>query len=244
MEAEALVDSLHRHLSRPAAAAPFEIADDLKLSSEAYRNYARHAAEHWRTDRRLADFAASFATEAKADDGQVADTALRTMSGAGHQHFLKFMRDLVICTTREQLSRALFGPWTYKDPGPSLRWDPSDDRRYALRWNEPSGDPVRTERGANRLAVEGLSLLPVMVVGRKLETTGFSGHGRSRTFWTWPIWDSPLSVDSVRSILALSQLQERFPPRSDLRARGIVEVYRSQRLTIGKYRNFSPAGSV
>jgi hypothetical protein len=65
------------------------------------------------------------------------------MSGAGHQHLLGFMKQLVRLTTREQVGAALFAQLTSEDEGPSLRWDPQDDRRYALRWKEPSGDKIR-----------------------------------------------------------------------------------------------------
>lgn len=49
-------------------------------------------------------------------------------------------------------------------------------------------------------------------------------------------------IDEV--VLALQQLQEEVPPRSEPEAMGIEEVYRSQRLTIGKFRSFAPVQSV
>lgn len=132
-------------------------------------------------------------------------------------------------------------PYSSDEEKPSRRWDTADDRRYALRWNEPSGDPIRTVRGANRLAVEALPLMPTMPVNGRLETTGFKGTGARNTFWTWPIWTTPLVLDAVRSVLALRELQLDPLPRADLAARRIAEVYRSQRLTIRKFRNFAPA---
>jgi hypothetical protein len=226
----------------------FAIDDNLKIPPDRYRkDYAELAAAkaHESRDRTWADFVAAFGSEATAsEEGVIQDTALRTMSGAGHQHFLKTMRDLVQNTAAEHLRKALFEPWRYEDPKPSLRWDPADDRRYALRWNEPSGDPIRTVRGANRVAIEALPLLPAMPVGTRLETTGFRGRSSRDTFWTWPIWSAPLTVDAVRSVLALRQLQEDPPPRPELAAMGVNEVYRSQRLTVGKYRNFAPAQAV
>jgi hypothetical protein len=87
-----------------------------------------------------------------------------------------------------------------------------------------------------------------------LRTTGFSGSGRQGTFWTWPIWEAGLGLDTCRSVLALDELQ----PSHDmvtregsleamrnkfqtLRERGIVAVFRSQRVTEGKFRSFTPA---
>lgn len=228
-------------LSMDPGAAP---KDDLKLSGDEFRAFARHAAELFLDGRERvsAEFAAAFGCDAiLTKDGTVEDTALRTMSGAGHQHFLKFMRDLVSATTAEHLNHALFEPWSYSDPGPSLRWDPEDDRRYALRWREPSTDPIRTVRGANRLAIEALPLLPTAPQQGKLATTGFARLNLRQTFWTWPIWDAPVSRDVAASLLSLADLQRDEPPRNTLAALGIVEIYRSQRVTAGKFRNFTPA---
>ena len=59
--------------------------------------------------------------------------------------------------------------------------------------------------------------------------------------FTWPIWAGPLNIDTLRSLLGMAELQEPRPDRKILRARGVVEIYRSQRITEGKYRNFTPA---
>ncbi len=238
-----VVMTLDRQLRDVEGQRAFELADNLKVNGEAFRAETQKAADsETPLDRRWAEFLAAFGCECiRTEDGLIGDTALRTMSGAGHQHFLKFMRDLAAGTTADHLRQALFQRWEYADPGPSMRWDPADDRRYALRWDEPSGDPVRTVRGANRLAVEGLPMFPTAPVGTDLMTTGFSGRGSRGTFWKWPIWEAPVSVDVVRSLLSLPDVQESQVPRDRLRRMGVVEVFRSQRLTIGKYRNFAPA---
>jgi hypothetical protein len=247
-----LITALHEQLKRmdghPALSLSVEPGsapkDDLKLSGEEFRALARRAAALFleERERTTADFAAAFGCEAVlTKDGLVEDTALRTMSGAGHQHFLEFMRQLVSGTTEEHLRHALFEPWSYADPGPSLRWDPEDDRRYALRWREPSSDPIRTVRGANRLAIEALPLLPTAPQHDKLATTGFDRLGTRQIFWTWPIWSPPVSRDVAASLLSLGDLQKEEPPREELAALGVVEIYRSQRVTAGKYRSFTPA---
>ena len=246
LSADMLLDAIAKRLAGMAAHPALTVDDNLKLSPETFRAYAKKAVEqaHASGDRTWPDFVAAFGCEATSEDGVIQDTAFRTMSGAGHQHFLKTMRDLARLTTRDHLYRSLFEPWAYEDEKPSLRWDPADDRRYALRWKEPSGDPIRTQRGANRLAVEALPLFPTAPVHVALETTGFQTGGSRHTFFTWPIWNRPVTLDVVRSLLALPELQSDQPPRRPLRAMGIVDVYRSQRLTIGKFRNFAPARSV
>jgi hypothetical protein len=250
LSAEQLVSVLATELSTMEGHLALQVDDNLKMSPLKFHKYAQAAVAqgHETRDWRQADFAAAFGSEAvfDAELDTISDTALRTMSGAGHQHFLKTMRDIVADTTPEQLAEALFGPWRYRDLKLSLRWDPFDDRRYALRWKEPSGDPAMTVRGANRLAIEGVPLFPCMPVGSRLETTGFRGIGARDTFWTWPIWTAPIEIDVVRPLLALGALQvdEGKIDRAYLSARGIAEVFRSQRLTIGKFRNFTPARSV
>lgn len=235
---DALLDQLRCLIDNSA----LTFAKDLAVPREAFRDAANCAYQRATVESHVAaDFIAAFGCDALADPktGIVQDTAWRTMSGAGHQHFLGFMCALVSDTTIDQLRAALFAPWCYSDPGPSLRWDPVDDRRYALRWNEPSGDPIRTVRGANALAILGLPLFPTQPLGAKLGTTGFCGIRRNDTFFTWPIWEDPLPLDVVRSLLAMRELQGDSRARERLRARGVIEVFQSQRITQGKYRNFT-----
>lgn len=226
----------------------FTMADDLTIPCDEFRTAAATAADAATAgDRRHADFLAAFGSEMVESEangkktGQIADTALRTMSGAGHQHFLGFMRELAGTTGDGHIRHALFDAWDYTDPGPSMRWDPSDDRRYALRWLQPSGDPAKTVRGANRLAIEALPLLPTAPVKGRLETAGFTQRKGRGVIWTWPIWSVPVTLDVARSLMALQELQEDTPDRQVLSAMGIAEIYRCQRITQGKYRNFTPA---
>jgi hypothetical protein len=111
------------------------------------------------------------------------------------------------------------------------------------RRDEPSGDPVRTVRGANRLAIAALPFFPVVPTARgDIVTTGFMGRGSRGTFITWPIWTGWLSLDPVRSLLASGEFQDRSEESAEvLQARGISAIYRSQRVTLGKYRNFTPS---
>ena len=96
-------------------------------------------------------------------------------------------------------------------------------------------------RGANRLAVEALPLFPAAPGEGGLQTTGFTQRRGKGVLFTWPIWEVPLHLDTVRSLLSLAELQEPRPDRESLAARGVVEIYRSQRTTRDKYRNFTPA---
>ena len=237
-----LVELMFNELRRESTP-EFDFAKDLNVTREEFRRIAREAQSSASLqERRYADFVASFGCElfVTVDGKQIQDTALRTMSGAGHQHFLGTMKELVSKTEPADLHRSLFTTWDYTDEKLGLRWDPGEDRRYALRWKNPSDDGTKTIRGANRLAIEGLPLFPTIPTNGAVETTGFSTRNRTAQF-TWPIWTRPIGVDVARSLLAAAEIQMRELDWSKLRAMGVAEVYRSQRITVGKFRNFAQA---
>lgn len=126
-----------------------------------------------------------------------------------------------------------------------MRWDPIEDRRYALMDRDPSENSPRTMWMANLLAYRALSLFPAAAAGRRLVAAGWDAEGRA---FTWPIWEHPLDVDGVRSLVQLRELIEERPDRAALRARGIVAAYRAHRVEVGtganRKVNFSPARRV
>lgn len=217
------------------------IGKDLTLSREEFRAQLDRLED---LDLQEADFLAAFGSEAYGSGPkkeQMSDTEFRTMGGAGHQHFLGFMRELAERTTGEQVRRALFELWDYEDDRPSMRWDPADYRPHALRAEDPSGDPIRTMRAANRLAVEALPLFPTVACDAKtIRTIGFCDRD-GKTEITWPIWSEPLELDTVKVLLASVEIQEDKPQRRVMTSRRIDQVFRARRFTEGKYRNFSPA---
>lgn len=241
---ESLVDGLDSYLRARAESPAFTVAKNIKMRATNFRPHSVEALKHWFADSNSAwtAFAAAFGSDGVTDDkGEIEDTAFRTMSGAGHQHFLQFMNELARCTTAAHIQEALFGPWLYQDTQFSMRWDPEDDRRYSLRWGNPSLDPAKNVRGANRLAIEALPMFPTMPNTSQLATTGFVGYKSNDTFWTWPIWDTPIGIDVCRSLLASSELANPNLEIATLSPTGVRAVFRSQRVTIGKFRNFTPA---
>ncbi len=213
-------------------------------------------------DRTWADFCAAYGTDAY-DEPEISATDLHFTSG--QQSFMGTLRALAGqppvplaetpgrkkprpakedtgATTAAHLDHALFEPWAYSDPRPSLRWDPLDDRRYAYRALDPTSaaSPILTVRGANRLAIEALPWLPTFPCNGNARTRGFSRRSGRVVDFTWPIWDCWLSADTVRSLLGYGELYKDEPCRSNLEARGVAEVFRSRRIG-GYYRNFSPA---
>ncbi|MBI4612489.1 MAG: hypothetical protein HY720_02660 [Planctomycetes bacterium] len=139
--------------------------------------------------------------------------------------------------TRAAVEEAMMGPWKYQDDHHSLGWDPQAQRLHALRGKIPEKDKAsRSVRAAVFLASQALPLFPCFAVRRRLRTTGFHRHDEDDWF-AWPIWREPISLDTLRSLLA-------HPFHSDLRERGVEVVYRCRRAhtggSEGNYRVFSP----
>jgi hypothetical protein len=192
-------------------------------------------------ERRRIDILAAYGCESvvRRKEG-IEISALCMITGQGHQDFLRTIGALIERTDRDDLRQALFLPWRYQDDGPTMRWDPIDDRRYAMRARNPSKAPLQTVRGANRLAIEALQLFPTAPHGRNLETTGFTEFGRE-LYFTWPLWETPVSLPTLRSLLAARELVQESIDRTCLAARGVVEVFRCRRITVDRFRNFTSA---
>ncbi len=202
------------------------------------------------TDRRDADFLSGMGTDLYPDKkGQFQDSRFRMVrsgdaAGQGLPFYAKAIREKI---TLDCVRRALFRAWDYCDEGYSLRWDPIEDRRYALRWRDPSkskaADGPGTMLAANALAVEALRWFPTLPPsGNQAQTTGFQQIGPRETCFVWPIWTPPVKTDTLRSLLALADLGKRPLPRASLFRRGIAEVYCSRRIPQNQYySNFLPA---
>lgn len=196
--------------------------------------------------RRDADFLSGFGTELYPNEknGQFQDSRFRMVrsgdsKGQGLLFYAKEMRKKVGI---DHIQRTLFHAWDYQDTGYSLRWDPIEDQRYALRWRDPSKSSQGTMLAANSLAVEALRWFPVMLVGTQAQTTGFQRVGRREFYFVWPIWTPMVGIETVRSLLALNDLYKEPVPRLSLVKRGIEEVYRSQRIQQNQYySNFTVA---
>jgi len=232
------------------AAPHLNYGPDTKFKVEVWRAYERQAqATAYEQPFHSSTISALCSSACEDEEGLAEDTAFRTVRGAGHQHFLGIMVNQLLSLIPEHLTKTLFAPWAYEDPTEalSLRWDPLDDVRYALRWRKPSGDPLRKSHGgmigASALAVAALPLYPVHPRQSGLRTTGFSEINRA-TAWTWPLWETPIDLATARSIIALSDIQETEPDHDQLGPRGIFSLYRCGRFTQGKFRNFTPAFGV
>ena len=128
----------------------------------------------------------------------------------------------------------------------SMRWDPLEDRRYALMDRDPttSDNKARTVWMGNLLAYRALVLSPAVPTQRRLATTAWQLINGESSF-TWPTWEAPIRLDTIRTLLQCPELWSSEPSKV-LRARGIVAVFRARRLCDqATFKiNFSPARSV
>jgi len=204
------------------------------------------------TSRTAIDLLAAFGTETGGDaDERIKSTPFCFITGSGHQWFLDTVRQLVAQASPGKVREALFDPWTYGDEKLTMRWDPVDDRRYALLDRDPtaSNNKSRTVWMANLLAYRALVFYPCVSVGAQRNAAGWTSRGQSEAF-TWPIWESPLAADTIRSLLCHPAFGEADLThiRYELRARGVATLFRSRRVQVGKPPlhkiNFGPAQSV
>lgn len=173
----------------------------------------------------------------------------RMVEHPADQLLLQDVGRLVERVDSQLIRDALFQPWSYRDERLSLRWDPVEDHRYALSNQDPSEEPTRTVWMANLLAYRALTLYPTAPRGRSRQTAGWNGEAKRRQLsFTWPLWESPVGRDVVRSLVQLRELLDERLDVPTLRLRAIIAAYRSQRIEVGKgvsrKLNFSPARRV
>ena len=202
------------------------------------------------SSRRDVDFLAGFGTELYPDakKGEFQETRFRMVRAgdSNQQGMLFYAKAIHGGIDHRHIKRTLFQHWDYRDEGYSLRWDPIEDQAYALRWKDPSrsslADGPGTMLAANCLAVESLRCFPTFAVGRRIHTTGFRRYKKRGFCFVWPIWTSMVDIDTLHSLVALSDLYESPLRRSALLARGIEEVYCASRVQPNRYySNFAPA---
>lgn len=207
-----------------------------------------------------ATLVAALMSDAALKDGkdQVVDpTPLCLLFGQGHQHFLERLvqvpklpappprgrgRNAVQISAQDCIAEALFHSWQRSDPTQSFRWDPNEDVRYAMMAGDPTDSAYKsgTQHGANRLASVGLAVLTLApefrakrvrpsIVGGTYNSDGFS--------FAWPIWKEPATLAAIVAMLAHPELRVG----SSLRHLGVEDVMIAQRISVGKFMNFTRA---
>lgn len=234
------------------------------VEKDVYYNFAQDFLDKpLRLNRIAIDMLAAFGSDAVVaresngkEKSRIEVTPFCFIKGSGNQFFLDTARCLMNKVEmrekklykgeKEPLYKALFQEWDYLDETLSMRWDPLDDRRYALMDIDPS-DP-KSKSGtvwmANLLAYRALALFPSAPVKRQLKTTGWirlEESKKERDVFTWPIWDKPIGVETIRSLLQHSEMVKKSPSLKKLIPLGVCAYFRAKRIQEGKFFNFSPA---
>lgn len=197
------------------------------------------------SDRTTSDLLAAFGSEVFTDDkANFTDTSFRMVrSGdSAGQGLLSYACKNIEMTTIDDIRTCLFGRWRYEDRGSSFRWDPAEDKMYALQANNPSDDGSLSVVGANRLGLEALALFPVHPTTSGAATTGFVRSApRAEWEFRWPIWTVRLTLGVTGSLLGNSAL---FDAESRVRI-GVAVIFASRQFKPNQYyRNFSPAQAI
>lgn len=245
-----------------ATAIDFGAATDLKLATSEARQLIGRAAEgRSNADRYFADLCAALISDAALarDRAGTAPTPLAYPKVA-RINFLEALKTLSRAELPEQKSRArdpkyprtaaasiaqaLFERWDRLDRPVGLRWDPEEAKRHAYQWSAPTDEPPKTQHGANRLAIIGLSVITAVPVysgaGVRLSVIGGAEDANGFSF-AWPIWKTPASVSAIRALLSHPRMRE--PGALD--HFGVDHVRVSRRISLDRYRNFTnaqPAG--
>jgi hypothetical protein len=189
-------------------------------------------------DRRTADLAAAFLSElAQDNNGNTKPTSFHF--AAGQQQFLAMVEQIRAGITAEDVAEALRGPWRNESTLPSLAWDSSEARYYALRATDPSGEKRGSVPAAYWLGLQGMSLMPVVARGSRLATTGVVGGWKTSVF-TWPVWETRITLQVAASLL---RIDLRGMTAEARRSSGITRVLASRilRSDQGGYGSFAPA---
>jgi hypothetical protein len=169
---------------------------------------------------------------------------------AGQQQFLGMVRELASDVDRDRLEEALFGPWRYDSPLPSLSWDSRGERLYAVRGINPSKEKRLGVPGAEWLAFRGLVFYPVARrASGSLRTTACDDPWKSSAF-RWPLWWVSATRAVVGSLVADQTLVSKEAASNvkgaDLTARGILSLRESliRRSDQGGYGSFAASVEV
>src|SRR6185437_6502311 len=224
-----------KHLSASCA----ELRENLLIGLEEASEAARTAIDM------LSAFGSDVCSTGKT--GQMQATPFCFITGSGHQYFLDTARQLMEKVDAERLELALFSRVEPSDETLSMRWNPQEDRRYAVMWSDPGKvDKPKTNWATNLLAYRGLKLFSSAPCFRGLRTTGWRFDPEPT--WRWPIWTHGLSIEVTRSLLSHPLLVGQAPKRNLLSALGVAALFESSRVQVGNPPlhkvNFTPAYQV
>ncbi|MFN7925867.1 MAG: hypothetical protein U0Q16_37555 [Bryobacteraceae bacterium] len=184
----------------------------------------------------------SFGCELVLDEGKLRPTPF-DMSVA-RQKFPADIRKLTegLRDDEDAINEALFGPWRYEDDQHSLGWDPSTVKLGAFTEEAPTKMKNTGVRAAVWLAYESLPLFPCFYADGGLGVRGFKRGKRNRYEFRWPVWQTPITLRTLRSLLASAELMSEAEELGPILERGVAAVYASEKFKPNKYMvSFRPA---
>lgn len=212
---------------------------DAKPDRSTLRDWYEEALTH--SDARGVDMLCALVAEGALDgNGNAKPTHLHFT--AGQQRFLEMVRTLGVNVDQDRLREALYGPWAYDSPLPTLAWDVArGERVYAIRATNPSGEKRLGVPGADWLAFRGLVFYPVYAYRGSLRTTGCNAEWK-RSAWRWPLWSVFTTRAVARSLVADPRVvaKDAMLRRDELTSRGLLCVLEApiRRTDQGGYGSF------
>lgn len=205
---------------------------DLKPPLDDFRCFAHAVLDAARPhQRRTLDWAAATLTDVATDESDKAGKPFALHFTAGQQRFLGVALELLDGADprakpgspkrrvdADDLRAAIVGPWPDDRQLKVLRWSPTQDRAYALRAVDPSGDTKLGTPGADWLALRGIGLLSSAPAGKRIKTSGTHGSWKDGRF-SYPLWPTPLDSDAAASLLRHPAVREQSDGNSDRGAR-------------------------
>ena len=195
------------------------------------------------TDRDRMDWTSALASDFAPPD------SINQLQTTRRDYFFGNLSSVISRTNREHLRRAVFHPWDYSDAldNQSLHLDPSEDRRHAHQWNKPAGDPDRKTRGgmlggtvwpwrpsrSSHPSPKRIHCAPS--ASRESGARTRDGPGRF----------GASALPPHRAIVPRRPRLQKDPLGDAdialLKAQGVIAVYRTRRILVGKTPNFTPA---
>lgn len=218
----------------------FYTIPEIKMKPDEFKSTAIKLIESASQENRLdADYWTAFGSEMVIDSSQGRIKPTEFHMTSGQQGFLNKMNNTLNTVSSGDIREALLGPWKYNGTHESaMGWDPITVRFHAFRQKEPSKDKSPLcEIAAEWLGFESLPLFPTVALSSEIRlTTGFVDKE-----FIWAVWEKPVTLDTLRTILASSELANKQKNTQKLRIRGISALYGSARLEFGKgYAAFKP----
>ncbi|MGH7933119.1 MAG: type I-G CRISPR-associated protein, Cas3-extension family [Candidatus Binataceae bacterium] len=229
---------------------------NVDFAPEEYRTYAKRMRRE-RVEASLASALTAEWPQNRKADRSLSAAPLVMMFGQGHQNFLDRLIDVPSGALPNRLrklksppdladpakiAQTLFQPWRHEDDADGFRWDPEDDQRYALRYDDPSlSGAAPTVVGANRLAAIGFLSFAIAPRAKRMKAVG-AIRDDGEWLFVWPIWLPRFSRVGIEALLAHSDLLSG--ERSRLQLLGVAEIFRARRVSNGKFMNVARARPV